>query len=85
MGTAACEQYQTVQSTMLAGTRAEFQKQHPSTGGRGKVVATCTPDALPRPSPVVDKAMASFAQGERNHACHWQSMYATEIARQARL
>lgn len=85
MGTVACHPNETVQSTMLAGIKAEFQKQHPSTGGRGKVVATCTPDALPRPSPTVDKAMATFAQGERKHSRHWQSMYSTEIARQVRL
>lgn len=85
VGTAACEQHKTVQATMLAGTRAEFQKQHPSTGGRGKVAATCTPDAQPRPSPALDASRVTFRQGERQHARHWQSLYATEIARQPRL
>eukprot|EP00892_Ulva_mutabilis_P005041 jgi/Ulvmu1/2909/UM147_0007.1 len=85
VGTVACEAERTVLATMLDGKRAEFQKRHPSSGGHGKVIATCTPGAQPRPSPVLDKAMESFAQGERNHSRHWQSMYATEIGRQARL
>lgn len=85
VGTVACKQNQTVQTTMLDGMRAEFQKRHPSAGGHAKVIATCTPGAQPRPSPVLDQAMKSLAQGERKHARHWQSMYATEIARQPRL
>lgn len=85
VGTAPCHMFESVQRTTQRGLKPEFQKIHPSADGKLKAAMTCTPDAQPRPSPALDATRARFAQSERNHAAHWQSMYATSICKAPRL
>jgi hypothetical protein len=75
VGTAPVHMLQSVARTAAAGLRPEFQKIHPSADGK----MTCAPRELRWPSANVDRSMAAFAAGERNHAAHWRSMYQTAI------
>jgi hypothetical protein len=80
VGTAPLHHSRSVQSTMLSGEKAEFQKVHPSATARTKVVVTCTKDGKPMPSPALDRTKATYSASQR-HASKWQSMYSSEICK----
>ena len=80
VGTAPVYNLTSVQSTMMRGEKAEFQKNHPSASGRIKVIVGCTKTGLPPPSETLDKTMANCRAGEV-HARQWKTMYQTEICK----
>jgi hypothetical protein len=70
VGTAPVHNFTSVQSTIMNGKKAEFQKNHPSASVRIKVVVGCTKNGIPHPSEALDRTMATCRASEK-HASQW--------------